>query len=149
GPPAELEELRALGFTAVSVAAAYHSVQAFLPENPKRPWLTALRSQLHYRADPSRYGALAPVAGDVDEPFAIAAEAVGAAGLDLVAWLVLCHSSLGTDRPELAPRPLGAEPIPGALCPAQPAVREYVCALAAEVDERFSPTALDLETPGW
>jgi hypothetical protein len=133
----------------VSVAASYHSVQAYLPENPQRAWLTALRSQLHYRADPSRYGTLAPVPGDADEVFADAAEAVHDSGLDLIAWLVLCHSSLGTDHPELAPRPLGGAPVPGALCPAQPAVKEYVCALAAEVDERFAPAALDLETPGW
>lgn len=39
--------------------------------------------------------------------------------------------------------------MPGALCPAQPEVREYACALAAEVDKRFGPAALDLETPGW
>jgi hypothetical protein len=74
---------------------------------------------------------------------------VHASGLDLIAWLVLCHSSLGSDRPELALRPLGGDPVPGALCPAQPAVQEYACTLAAEVDERFAPAALDLETPGW
>jgi hypothetical protein len=124
-------------------------VQAYLPENPRRAWWTELRSQLHYRADPSRYGLLAPVTGEQDEPFATAAEAVHRSGLDLVAWVVLCHSSLGTDHPELAPRPLGGDPVPGALCPAQPAVQEYICALAAEVDERFAPAALDLETPGW
>ena len=75
GAETELEELRSLGYTGVSVAAAYHSVQAYLPENPRRRWLTAQRSQLHYRADRSRYGALAPVAGDEDEVFAVAAEA--------------------------------------------------------------------------
>lgn len=141
--------MRELGYSEVSVAAAYHSVQAFLPENPRRSWLTAQRSQLHYRADPRRYKGLAPVEGDEDEPFAAAAEAVLAGGLALTAWLVLCHSSLGSDRPDLAPRPLGDDPVPGALCPAQPEVREYVCALAVEVDERFGPSALDLETPGW
>jgi hypothetical protein len=149
GAAAEVEELRALGYAGVSVAAAYHSVQAYLPENPHRAWMTELRSQLYYRADPSRYRALAPVPGDEEEMFAVAAEAVQASSLDLIAWLVLCHSSLGTDYPELALRPLGGDPVPGVLCPAQPAVQEYVCALAAEVDERFAPAALDLETPGW
>lgn len=124
-------------------------MQAYLPENPRRAWWTELRSQLHYVADRSRYGRLAPAAGEPDEPFAAAADAVRRSGLDLVAWLVLCHCSLGTDHPELAPRPLGGDPVPGALCPAQPAVQEYVCALAAEVDERFAPFGLDLETPGW
>jgi hypothetical protein len=133
----------------VSVATAYHSVQAYLPENPQRAWMTEQRSQLHYRADLSRYRALAPVPGDENEVFAVAAEAVQASGLELISWLVLCHSSLGTDHPELALRPLGGAPVPGALCPAQPAVQEYVCELAAEVDERFAPAALDLETPGW
>jgi hypothetical protein len=133
----------------VSVAASYHSVQAYLPENPQRAWLTELRSQLHYRAASSRYGVLTPVPGDEDEVFAGAAEAVSASGLDLIAWLVLCHSSLGTDHPELALHPLGGAPVPGALCPAQPAVREYACALASEVDDRFAPATLDLETPGW
>ncbi len=149
GADAELTELRAIGFDAVSVAAAYHSVQAYLPENPRRVWWTEVRSQVNYRTDASRYGSLALLAGEPDEPFAAAADAVGRSGLDLVAWLVLCHSSLGTDVPELAPRPLGGDPVPGALCPAQPSVQEYVCALAAEVDERFAPAALDLETPGW
>ena len=149
GADRELAELRELGFSAMSVAAAYHSVQAYLPENPHRAWWTSPRSQLHYRADPARYGSLAPVQGEPDAPFAAAADAVGRSGLDLIAWLVLCHSSLGTDHPELALRPLGGDPVPGALCPSQPAVQEYVCALAAEVDERFAPAVLDLETPGW
>lgn len=149
GAAAEVAELHALGYSEMSVAAAYHSVQAFLPENPRRAWLTAQRSQLHFRADTRRYDRLAPVDGDEDEPFAVAAEAVAAGGLALTAWLVLCHSSLGSDRPDLALRPLGGDPVPGALCPANAEVREYVCALAAEVDERFAPSALDLETPGW
>lgn len=149
GAAAEVAELAELGYTEVSIAASYHSVQAFLPENPRRTWLTAQRSQLHYRADRHRYGRLAPVDGEEDEPFAAAAEAVAEGGLALTAWLVLCHSSLGSDRPDLAPRPLGGDPVPGALCPARPEVHEYVCALAAEVDERFAPAALDLETPGW
>ena len=149
GAATEIAELRELGFEEVSVAAAYHSVQAFLPENPRRVWLTAQRSQLHFRSCHRRYGRLRPVGGDADEPFAAAAEAVSAGGLAVTAWLVLCHSSLASDHPELALRPLGGDPIPGVLCPARPAVREYACALAAEVDERFGPAALDLETPGW
>ena len=77
------------------------------------------------------------------------ATAAAAAGLDLTAWLVLFNSSLATERPDLAVRPLGGPPQPSLLCPSNPAVREYAVALAREVDERFAPAALDLETVGW
>ena len=62
---------------------------------------------------------------------------------------MLFNSSLATERPELAVRPLGGPPQPSLLCPSNPAVREYAVALAREVDERFAPAALDLETVGW
>ncbi|MBA2569910.1 MAG: hypothetical protein H0V04_01880 [Chloroflexi bacterium] len=151
GPAACLEEIAQLGFTAVSVAAVYHSVQAFLPRNPRRQWFTASRSHANYRPDPRRYPGLGPtkaLAGE-DESFGDVAAAVEAAGLELTAWAVLTHSSLATAEPRLAIRPLGGASQPGLLCPANPAVAEYVVALARELDERFAPAALDLETIGW
>ena len=150
GPEACLEEIAELGFTAVSAAAVYHSVQAFLPDNPRRRWFTTARSHTNYRPDPSRYADLRPPEPLEDgEPFAGVASAVVAAGLELTAWIVLLHSSLASAHPELAIRPLGGPAQPGLLCPSNPGVAEYAVALAREIDERFAPAALDLETPGW
>jgi hypothetical protein len=134
----------------VSVAAVYHSVQAFLPENPRRRWFTAARSHTCYEPDPSRYVGLKPPGPTEDGGgFDNVAHAARAAGLDLTAWIVLLHSSLATANPEFAARPLGGSPQPGVLCPANAAVAGYAVAVATEIDERFSPEALDLETVGW
>lgn len=149
-PGACLEEIAELGFTAVSVAAVYHSVQAFLPENPRRRWFTTARSHANYRADPSRYPGLRPPEPLEDgESFEVVATMAAAAGLNLTAWIVLLHSSLASAHPELAMRPLGGPAQPGLLCPSNPAVAEYAVALVREIDERFTPAALDLETTGW
>jgi hypothetical protein len=139
-----------LGFTAVSAAVVYHSVQAFLPENPNRRWFTTARSHANYRPDPSRHAGLRPPEPvEEGESFEIVAREVAAAGLDLTAWVVLLHSSLAGAHPELAVRPLGGPPQPGLLCPSNPAVAKYAVELARELDERFAPAALDLETVGW
>jgi hypothetical protein len=151
GTAASLDEIAALGFTTVSAAAVYHSVQAFLPENPRRRWFVAQRSHANYTPDASRYGRLRPAAPmpDDHESFETVAEAVEGAGLDLTAWVVLLHTSLARDHPELAVRPFGGPPQPGVLCPANPEVAEYAVGVAREIDERFAPAALDLETAGW
>jgi len=145
-----LEQIAELGFTAVSVAAVYHSVQAFLPENPRRRWFTTTRSHANYRPDPTRHAGLRPPEPLEDgDSFEVVATTVTAAGLDLTAWIVLLHSSLASARPELAMRPLGGPAQPGLLCPSSPAVAEYAASLAREIDDRFAPAALDLETTGW
>jgi hypothetical protein len=151
GTAACLQELAELGFTAVSAAAVYHSVQAFLPENPRRRWFVAERSHANYTPDRSRYGRLfppAPMPGDGESLERVAGE-LRRAGLDLTAWVVLLHTSLARQHPELAARPLGGPPQPGVLCPANPEVVEYAVAVAREIDERFAPAALDLEIAGW
>lgn len=145
-----LEEIGGLGFTAVSAAAVYHSLQAFLPENPRRRWFTTARSHANYRPDPSRYATLRPPEPVEDgESFDVVATETAAAGLNLTAWIVLLHSSLAGAHPELALKPLGGPPQPGLLCPSNPAVAEYALAVVQEIDERFAPAALDLETTGW
>lgn len=150
GPEACLEEIAELGFTAVSVAAVYHSVQAFLPENPRRRWFTTTRSHANYQPDPTRYPGLGPPEPlDEGESFEVVSTTVAATGLDLTAWVVLLHSSLANSHPELAIRPLGGPAQPGLLCPSNPGVAAYAVALAREIDERFAPTTLDLETLGW
>ena len=121
-----------------------------MPENPRRRWFTAARSHTNYRPEPQRYPGLRPPAPLEDgDSFNTVVRAVATAGLDLTAWIVLFHSSLANAHPELAVRPLGGPPQPGALCPSNPAVVEYAVALAREIDERFAPAAFDLETIGW
>jgi hypothetical protein len=125
-------------------------VQAFLPDNPQRRWFTAARSHANYRPDPGCYSGLRPPEPLEDgESFAVVAAAVAAAGLNLTAWVVLLHSSLANAHPELAVRPLGGPPQTGLLCPSNHTVAEYAVGVAREIDERFAPAALDLETPGW
>jgi hypothetical protein len=125
-------------------------VQAFLPENQRRRWFTTARSHTNYRPDPSRYPRLRPPEpledGESVEGIAPAAAAVG---LDRTAWIVLLHSSLASADPELAVQVLGGPPQPGLLCPSNPGVAEYAVTLVQEIDERFAPEALDLETTGW
>jgi hypothetical protein len=125
-------------------------LQAFLPENPRRRWFTTTRSHTNYRPDWRRYPGLRPPEPlEGGESFAAVAPITAAAGLNLTAWIVLLHSSLASAHPEFALQPLGGPAQPGLLCPSNPTVAEYAVAIVREIDERFAPAALDLETTGW
>jgi hypothetical protein len=67
-----------------------------------------------------------------------------------VAWVVCCHNTaLGELHPELTSRNAFGDVYPYSLCPAHPAVRDYVVNLSADLADRHELAGVALETPGW
>jgi hypothetical protein len=143
-----LDELRALGTTALSVASAYHPVEAILPANPRRRWLVLPESLAFFPLEARRFGRLRPrVSREVSiEPIR---DALVRHDLALTAWIVLTHTSLAARHRREAARLPGGRVHRAALCPARPAVQEYLVALVQEAERVLAPAVIDLESLGW
>ncbi|TDD69829.1 hypothetical protein E1262_11150 [Jiangella aurantiaca] len=149
-PVREAHRLAAAGISAVRLAFVYHSGRWLLTTSEPGT-VVDLPSGAWFR--PGQYPARGPVprrsfAGP-QEPAVRAAAALAAAGIETVAWLVGLHSTpLATAHPNLAIRNVFGHRYRHALCPAQPAVRRYAAALAADV-ATHDVTGLDLEAFGY
>ena len=144
----------ALGLT---VAAAYHASRDILPHNPVYR-VASMAPGAFYHADPSLYpGDLRPAPSPSADGRDILAEVCQAAaplGLPVSAWAVFLH------RDDLDNRPAGGQETggqvnwvqqnclgdryPGRLCPAKPAVRDYVLAMVRDLC-RYPITTLRAE----
>ena len=148
GVEAVATRLASIGASELSVATNYHAVQAFLPHNPRRRTFFARSSAyFHPRGD---YGRLAPVPnetmGETDWIETID-EALADIPLRFNAWTVGCHNSrLGLANPELTLETPHGDSLAFGLCPSNPAVREYLVGMVAELDDRFGVDRIELET---
>ena len=139
----------------MTLASAYHSTRALTPRHPRHRVVTAEHAAVLYPPDEppgqggscgrTRPGAWAP--GDA---YGEAAEALAAAGLDVHTWVVLAHNSrLGAEHPATSVVNAYGDRYPWAPCIAQPAVRAYLVALAAEAAVRPGARGTELESCGW
>jgi len=125
----------------LTVAACYHASRDILPHNPVYR-VASMAPGAFYHVDPSAYpGELRPAPSPSADGRDILAEACQAAaplGLPVSAWAVFLH------RDDLAASPPGGpaswvqqnclgDRYPGRLCPAKPAVRDYVLAMVREL----------------
>ena len=70
--------------------------------------------------------------------------------LGRAAWVVCCHNTpLGEQHPEYVSRNAFGDPYVYSLCPAHPAVRDYVVNLCSDLAHGYDLAAIVLETPGW
>ncbi|MEV0279812.1 hypothetical protein AB0I22_25945 [Streptomyces sp. NPDC050610] len=155
GDPDAARRVADLGVQRVTLASAYHSTRALTPRHPSRRIVTARHSAVLYPPDADRWRGreLRPYeqswAAGAD-PFAEAAEALAAAGLDVHTWVVLAHNSrLGEEHPATSVRNAYGDRYPWAPCIARPEVRTYLVDLAAEAATRPGTTGTDLESCGW
>ncbi|WP_328988784.1 hypothetical protein OG394_21395 [Kribbella sp. NBC_01245] len=156
GDPDAARRLNDLGADTVTLQAAYHSVRATTGWHPRHRVVHADHAATYFRIRPERWRGqlLQPVAPSWgvpdDDRFGTALAALTAEGLRTEAWLVLTHSSiLGRSAPDLTVRNAFGETFQYALCPAQPAVREYALTLVREVCDQYDVPALMLEACGW
>lgn len=155
GDPAAPARLAALGVEQVTLASAYHSTRALTPRHPGRRIVTAEHAAVLYPPDTARWAGreLRPygqswVAGD--DPYAEAAEALAAAGLQVHSWVVLAHNSrLGAEHPDTSVVNAYGDRYPWAPCIARPAVHAYLVDLAAEAAVRPGTSGTELESCGW
>ena len=143
----EAGRLAGAGIGTVRLAYVYHSGRWLLTTS--RPGAVVdLPSGAWY--PPGRFPAAGPRPVADAHPAPRAAGALAAEGIRTVAWLVGLHSTpLATAHPDLALRNVFGHRYRHALCPAQPAVREYAMSLAADVAQRPEVAGLDLEAFGY
>jgi hypothetical protein len=104
-----------------------------------------------FRARPERYGHIRPRVHPMVEGFDALAELQRAApDLGRAAWVECCRNrALGAQRPEYVSRNAFGAPHLSSLCPAHPAVRDYVVNLCADLAHGYDLAAVILEAPGW
>ncbi|MBT2442358.1 hypothetical protein J7E93_20045 [Streptomyces sp. ISL-36] len=155
GDPAAPGLLAELGVQQVTLASAYHSTRALTPRHPGRRIVTAEHAAVLYPPDTARWSGrdLRPYpAGEwaPGDAYGEAAHALADAGLEVHSWVVLAHNSrLGAERPQTSVVNVYGDRYPWAPCIAQPAVRAYLVALAAEAAVRPGAAGTELESCGW
>ncbi len=149
-----VERVRELGVDEVAVALSYHSARAATPWSSSRTTVVARHAALYrpVREKAWQGQELRPSTPDWVTDGDSAGEAVGrlnGAGIPVAAWIVLTHNSqLGYLNPDLVVRNCFGESYPWALCPAQPAVREYAATLTAEALDGLEFSSVILEACG-
>jgi hypothetical protein len=143
---------RDLGVDEVAVALSYHSARAATPWSASRTAVIARHAAFYRPVRSEAWGSLRPstpdwVAGD--DPGGDAVRLLNEAGIPAAAWIVLTHNSqLGYEHPDVAVRNCFGEAYPWALCPSQPAVREYAATLTAEAVAGLELSSVILEACG-
>lgn len=138
GLEAVLRNLRErAGIEGATVAAVYHHGRDIFPHSPLRKVRFLEGGAAFFRPDPDRYGKVAPHQSALcreEDPLRRIVEEAATAGMEVQAWTVFCHNSTLAERhADCAPRNVFGDPYLTDLCPANPAVREYVAALSGDI----------------
>jgi hypothetical protein len=138
---------RRAGLGGVMPAFAYHAARDVFPHNPAHRVISSERGALFFPPEPRLYeGALvqpavSPLACErdvLDET----CRAADARGLAVHAWTVFLHADRAGEYPSCSPRNAFGDLYEGDFCPANPDVRAYVRALAADVSRYEVATIL-------
>lgn len=136
------------GIDEINLATNYHSVQAFLPHNPKRRTFFAHASSYFQPGD--GYGRLRPVPNEQlhgDDWITEIAEELAETSISLNSWTIGCHNSrLGMANPDLTLMNAFGDSLVFGLCPSQPEVQEYLVSLLTDLDERNHFDRIELES---
>ncbi|MDX3193281.1 hypothetical protein PV458_33150 [Streptomyces sp. MN03-5084-2B] len=149
--PGFAARVQALGVDEVAVALSYHSARAATPWSASTTAVVA-RHAAFYRPVSDEWGTLRPSTPDWVPSSDAGGDAVrllNEAGVPAAAWIVLTHNSrLGYEHPDVVVRNCFGESYPWALCPSQPAVREYAAAVVANSVAGLELSSVILEACG-
>lgn len=146
--------LRDLGFAELSLAASYHDGRWLMPWHPAGRVRFLADGTVHLRPA-ADYGVLQPLpspeaAGSAAGPLAEHAAQALQAGLGVRAWTIGTHNTrLGLLHADCCVENAAGDRYPYALCPAQPAVQQYLVALLADASAPAGVSAVELEAFGW
>jgi hypothetical protein len=152
--PGFVERARDLEVDEVAVALTYHSTRAATPSSEDRTSVIAPHAAIYrpVREEAWQRHELRPSTADwVAQPDSggDAVRLLNTVGVPAAAWIVLTHNSqLGTAFPQYTVQNCFGESYPWALCPAQPAVREYAATLTAEAVAGLELSSVILEACG-
>ncbi|MFI5590364.1 hypothetical protein ACIA5G_35330 [Amycolatopsis sp. NPDC051758] len=145
---------RELGVDEVAVALSYHSARAATPWSASHTAVVARHAAFYrpVRAEAWEGKRLRPSTPDwvaAQDSGSDAVRVLNEAGIPAAAWIVLTHNSqLGYEHPDVTVRNCFGESYPWALCPSQPAVREYAATLTAEAVAGLELSSVILEACG-
>ncbi|RLP28184.1 hypothetical protein [Mesorhizobium sp. YM1C-6-2] len=150
GVASALDEFRALGLDTVTIAGSYHAGKFLRPHGKSGKVYFPEDGTVYFNADPSRYGAIKPVANSLLKKQDVLRELTDAGGMQVNVWLVLLHNTLlGMAHPDAVVRNAFGDPYYYNLCPSAPAARAYAVGLAKDVTESYQVSGLSLEAPGF
>ena len=127
------------GVDAITLAAVYHDARDVFPHNPLRRVRFMEPGAAYFRPDPALYEDLAiqPRVSRLVEEIDVFSDVIPAArerGMAVHAWTVYLHTDWVRDgSPEHAESNAFGDPKLTELCPANPAVREYVRTLTTDI----------------
>lgn len=139
GPAAFAELTRATGLNHINMASSYHGGKAFLPHNSRSRVYYIEDGVVYFPPSPQFFGAtkIQPRVSRWSagyDPYIGIVEACEKEGVGVTAWTVFIHNShLGTTYPEYTTQNAFGDHYFHALCPSQPAVQEYMRALAGNL----------------
>lgn len=150
GVGAAVDEFRTLGLDTVTIAGSYHAGKFLRPHGIGGKVYFPEDGTVYFKADPSRYGAIKPVANSLLKERDVMRELTGHGGIKVNVWMVLLHNTLlGMAHPDSAVRNAFGDPYFYNLCPSAPAARAYAVGLARDVTESYPVFSLSLEAPGF
>ncbi len=141
---------RELGLNTVTIAGSYHAGKFLRPHGKTGKVYFPQDGTVYFNADPSRYGAIKPVANAMLAERDILRELTNQKDIATNVWFVLLHNTLlGTAHPEATAANAFGDRYIYSLCPSAPAARAYAIGLARDVTETYEVSGISLESPGF
>jgi hypothetical protein len=149
GVPAAVEEFRGHGLDTVTMAGSYHAGKFLRPHGKASKVYFPDDGTVYFKADPSRYGTIKPVANGLLAEGDVLQELTGSR-IEVNVWLVLLHNTrLGMAHPGSVVRNAFGDAYYYNLCPSAPDARAYAVGLARDVTESYPVSGVSLEAPGF
>jgi hypothetical protein len=149
GVSAAVTECERLGLDTVTMAGSYHAGKFLRPHGKAGKVYFPDDGTVYFNADPSRYGAIKPVANGLLAEGDVLRE-LTTSGMQVNVWLVLLHNTrLGMAHPDAVVRNAFGDPYYYNLCPSAPEARAYAIGLAKDVTESYPVGGISLEAPGF
>lgn len=150
GVTAAASEFRSLGLDTVTMAGSYHAGKFMRPHGKAGKVFFPEDGTVYFNADPSRYGAIKPVANSMLGERDVLGELAEQSGMAVNVWLVLLHNTrLGMAHPGSVVRNAFGDPYYYNLCPSAPEARAYAIGLARDVTEAYPVSGISMESPGF
>ncbi|MGB3027095.1 hypothetical protein [Paradevosia shaoguanensis] len=145
-----IEAFREQGLDTVTFAGSYHAGKFLRPQGRSGKVYFPEDGTVYFKADPSRYGKIKPVANSILESQDVLGGLVRADAMATNVWLVLLHNTnLGMRHPESVVRNAFGDPYFYNLCPSAPEARAYAIGLATDVTTSYPVSGLSMEAPGF
>lgn len=144
-----LGRLHDSGVNGLHLALAYHGGRFYCPHNPKHGIIQAPEGALYFQPNLSSYQGIRPFAHPQYGSGAFVShvrEAMYDYDMNFTAWLVLFNNrTLTIKHPDCMIVNALGDPLEGALCPSNPAVRAYAQTLVEDLAHRVEVDAIEIE----